>query len=489
MRDVLAELGRFAARLHRRSAADDDLPRRDHRRSDSALLDVPFAFLFGIFTGLVAIVPFFGTLLSTTLPALFVLNGKGYFGFSPVGHALLVVGLGVVVHLIEGNLVSPLVMSKKVDLPPVLTIMAVLVMGQLLGGLGLVVALPTLAALMVIVRRILITPDLRGAGLPPNDARAAAAAPRARRRAAACSRPPAPRRTSSRSRRARGGGRARSLACDRWTGERELRARDDVRKAAVMVGETSRAIDRRANGARSLPGSPSDSSRVAGRAWRARTRSPTWISPSPRANRWRSWDRADAGKTTLLLCAAGLMAPDAGMVSWFGRFAIAPPSLRRARLHYCRSSLDEPCPADAALIHLIDVGDAEAARLGAWIAAASRSRRRRLDGAARLSAGVSPGGARRGASRGPSRGARGGAARRRARVSLTAPSDMPSIHAPARVGSRCVRLILSPPTLRVHRRRGRPRRGTATREFRLFNTLTRHDRAVRPGRRRDGAHL
>ena len=128
------------------------------------LLGVPFAFLFGIFTGLVAIVPFFGTLLSTTLPALFVLNGKGYFGFSPGGHAMLVVGLGVVVHLIEGNLVSPLIMSKKVDLPPVMTIMAVLIMGSLLGGLGLVVALPTLAALMVIVRRIVISRIYEGQG-------------------------------------------------------------------------------------------------------------------------------------------------------------------------------------------------------------------------------------------------------------------------------------------------------------------------------------
>jgi predicted PurR-regulated permease PerM len=128
------------------------------------VLNVPFWGVFGIFTGLVAIVPFFGTLLSTTLPALFVLTGTGYFGFSPLGHALLVVGLGVVVHLIEGNIVSPLVMSKKVDLPPVLTIMAVLVIGQLLGGLGLIVALPTLAALMVIVRRILITRIYEGQG-------------------------------------------------------------------------------------------------------------------------------------------------------------------------------------------------------------------------------------------------------------------------------------------------------------------------------------
>ncbi len=128
------------------------------------LLDVPFSLPFGIFTGLVAIVPFFGTLLSTTLPALFVLTGSSFHGFSPLGHALLVVGLGVVVHLIEGNIVSPLVMSKKVDLPPVLTIMSVLVIGQLLGGLGLIVALPTLAALMVIIRRILITRIYEGQG-------------------------------------------------------------------------------------------------------------------------------------------------------------------------------------------------------------------------------------------------------------------------------------------------------------------------------------
>jgi predicted PurR-regulated permease PerM len=128
------------------------------------LLDVPFWLPFGIFTGLVAIIPFFGTLLSTTLPALFVLTGNGYHAFSPLGHALLVVGLGVVVHLIEGNIVSPLVMSKKVDLPPVLTIMSVLVIGQLLGGLGLIIALPTLVSLMVIVRRILITRIYEGQG-------------------------------------------------------------------------------------------------------------------------------------------------------------------------------------------------------------------------------------------------------------------------------------------------------------------------------------
>lgn len=128
------------------------------------VLRVPFWLPFGVFTGLVAIVPFFGTLVSTVLPALFVLNGTGIGTFSPFGHSVLVVLLGVVVHLIEGNLVAPLVMSRRVDLPPVLTIMSVLIMGKLLGGMGLIVAVPTLAATMVIVRRILITRIYEGQG-------------------------------------------------------------------------------------------------------------------------------------------------------------------------------------------------------------------------------------------------------------------------------------------------------------------------------------
>jgi predicted PurR-regulated permease PerM len=127
-------------------------------------LRVPFWLPFGVFTGLVAIVPFFGTLVSTTLPALFVLNGTGFGSLEPFGHSVLVILLGVVIHLIEGNIVSPLVMSRRVDLPPVLTIMSVLIMGTLLGGMGLLVAVPTLAAVMVIVRRILITRIYEGQG-------------------------------------------------------------------------------------------------------------------------------------------------------------------------------------------------------------------------------------------------------------------------------------------------------------------------------------
>ena len=123
------------------------------------ILRVPYALTFGVFTGIAIIVPFFGTLLATALPALFVVTG-------PDGgtRALWVIVVGIVVHLVEGNIIAPLIMSKKVDLPPVLTIVFVLIIGKLLGGLGLLVAVPVLAVIMVVVRRILLTRLYEGQG-------------------------------------------------------------------------------------------------------------------------------------------------------------------------------------------------------------------------------------------------------------------------------------------------------------------------------------
>lgn len=120
------------------------------------LLDVPYWLTFGVFTGAVAIIPFFGTLISSLLPALFVLGGDGVFGLSPGTHALFVIVLGFLIHIIEANLVVPLITQKQVEIPPVLSMMAVLVVGRLVGAFGLPVAVPLLAVMIVIVRRVLV---------------------------------------------------------------------------------------------------------------------------------------------------------------------------------------------------------------------------------------------------------------------------------------------------------------------------------------------
>jgi len=122
------------------------------------VLDVPYALAFGVFTGVVAIIPFFGTLISTLLPALFVLGPQG-----PVT-AVLVIGLGIVVHLVEANLIAPMIMERQVQLPPVLTMLSVLIMAHLLDVIGLLVAVPVLATVMVVVRRIYVHRVLEGKG-------------------------------------------------------------------------------------------------------------------------------------------------------------------------------------------------------------------------------------------------------------------------------------------------------------------------------------
>ncbi len=127
-----------------------------------AALQVPYWLTFGLFTGAVAIVPFFGTLVSTVLPALFVLASDG----SPV-RVVGVIILGTVIHLIESNLVLPLITQNQVKLPPVLSIMSVLIFGQLLGPVGLVVAVPILVVLTVIVRRVLVNRIYHGAAERP----------------------------------------------------------------------------------------------------------------------------------------------------------------------------------------------------------------------------------------------------------------------------------------------------------------------------------
>ena len=113
-------------------------------------LGMPYFLAFGVFAGVAAIVPFFGVLLSTVVPALFAL---GAFG---VTKALLVGALGVAVHLIEANFVAPVVMERQVNLPPVVTIAGVLLIGKLFGLAGLIVAVPILALVMILVRHILL---------------------------------------------------------------------------------------------------------------------------------------------------------------------------------------------------------------------------------------------------------------------------------------------------------------------------------------------
>jgi predicted PurR-regulated permease PerM len=134
-------------------------------------LGMPYFLAFGVFAGVAAIVPFFGVLLSTVLPALFAL---GAFGVTKM---LLVTALGVLVHLIEANFVAPVLMERQVNIPPVITIAGVLLIGKLFGLAGLIIAVPILALVMILIRHILLgeiyqdpVSEVRPTGTVPPDA-------------------------------------------------------------------------------------------------------------------------------------------------------------------------------------------------------------------------------------------------------------------------------------------------------------------------------
>ena len=111
------------------------------------LLDIPLAVTLSLIAALLAFIPNFGPIISA-VPALLVAFGVG------VDSAIYVAALYVGVQLIESYTVTPLVQQKTVSLPPALTIIAQVVMGVFAGGMGLAMATPLAAVMLVLVREL-----------------------------------------------------------------------------------------------------------------------------------------------------------------------------------------------------------------------------------------------------------------------------------------------------------------------------------------------
>jgi len=114
-----------------------------------SIIGVPLALTLGLIAGLFSFVPNFGPILSA-VPAILLA-----FVDSPTS-ALYVLILFVLVQLIESNVVTPLIERRTVELPPVLTIAAQLALTILVGAVGLILATPILAVVMVLVQTLYI---------------------------------------------------------------------------------------------------------------------------------------------------------------------------------------------------------------------------------------------------------------------------------------------------------------------------------------------
>lgn len=121
------------------------------------VLDVPAALALGAIAGLFEFIPIIGPILAS-LPAIAVA-----LAVSPT-KALWVVLLYIVLQQIESNLITPLVMRGTVHLPPALTLLFQSFMALIFGFLGLLLAVPILAVLMVGVRALYVEPLEERAG-------------------------------------------------------------------------------------------------------------------------------------------------------------------------------------------------------------------------------------------------------------------------------------------------------------------------------------
>jgi predicted PurR-regulated permease PerM len=113
------------------------------------ILDVKAAFALGLIAGLLEFIPTVGPILSA-VPAI----AMGFLD-SPE-KALYVTIAYIAIQQLEGHILIPLLMKGGMDLPPVLTILAQALMALLFGFLGLMVAVPMLAAVMVPVKMLYV---------------------------------------------------------------------------------------------------------------------------------------------------------------------------------------------------------------------------------------------------------------------------------------------------------------------------------------------
>ena len=111
------------------------------------VIGIPFALLLGILSGLLTFIPVLGPLISVIPPILLALVDD------PI-KALWVVLLYLVIQSIESHVVHPLVMSRAVSLHPAVVIFAIVIMGTLFGFIGILLAIPLVAALYVLVHEL-----------------------------------------------------------------------------------------------------------------------------------------------------------------------------------------------------------------------------------------------------------------------------------------------------------------------------------------------
>jgi predicted PurR-regulated permease PerM len=107
-------------------------------------IDLPFWLLIGTIAGFLNLIPFLGPVVGGALAALVaLLDGNPW-------QAVWAVAIMVLVQQIDNHLITPMVQRARVNLSPLVIILALIVGGSLAGLLGVLVAIPATAAIRIV---------------------------------------------------------------------------------------------------------------------------------------------------------------------------------------------------------------------------------------------------------------------------------------------------------------------------------------------------
>ncbi len=115
-----------------------------------AVIGIELAIVIGLTAGALAIIPYVGNAVALTAASLMCVLE---FGFDH--HLALVVAWYVLVQTLEGFVITPRIVGRKLDMHPMTVIVALLIGGDLLGFFGLLIAVPLAAVLQVFARELL----------------------------------------------------------------------------------------------------------------------------------------------------------------------------------------------------------------------------------------------------------------------------------------------------------------------------------------------
>jgi len=107
------------------------------------------ALLWGTMAAILNFAPYVGPLIGMV-----VMLAMGFLSFDTTWTSLLPAAIYLGLHTLEGQLVTPIVLGKRMALSPLLLILALMVFGWLWGILGLLLAVPLLVCVKIVLSRI-----------------------------------------------------------------------------------------------------------------------------------------------------------------------------------------------------------------------------------------------------------------------------------------------------------------------------------------------